>query len=259
VLYCPQCGAEYREGYSSCSDCHVLLVRELPENARESNPEPGDPNKDPFCSFWQGTDARICAELRSVLDEAGIPHKTIHREDHLFNIANQVPYQIGVPASLFEKAELAVQEAFGDESEEISKVAEKLLPDSTENVKRFGTFSEWLDAAAGYAKNALGEVHGVPPEPEVGMGGQSALIGVTAAVNTSSYNPDDWFPEDATSELWSGDRPELREIIEMSLHENDIRARWEGPEERPVVFVLPQDEPRAREIIREIVEAAPPE
>jgi hypothetical protein len=79
----------------------------------EQAPEPGDPSEDPFCSFWKGNEARVCAELCTVLDEAGIPHKTIHRSDHLFNLNHQAGYQLGVPASLYEKAELAVKEAFG--------------------------------------------------------------------------------------------------------------------------------------------------
>jgi Putative prokaryotic signal transducing protein len=24
-MYCPQCGVEYRDGFTECSDCHVLL------------------------------------------------------------------------------------------------------------------------------------------------------------------------------------------------------------------------------------------
>ena len=114
-MTCPKCGAEYRQGYTSCADCHVFLVSGQAGGSQlarvqwvEGNPEaeasgaagdtrydypgaggvpaePGDPNEDPFCSFWKGTDARVCAELCTVLDEAGIPHKTIHRQDHLFN------------------------------------------------------------------------------------------------------------------------------------------------------------------------------
>jgi hypothetical protein len=28
-MYCPKCRAEYREGFTNCSDCHIPLVREL--------------------------------------------------------------------------------------------------------------------------------------------------------------------------------------------------------------------------------------
>jgi hypothetical protein len=32
-MFCPQCYAEYREGFVECSDCHVPLVSRLPEPA----------------------------------------------------------------------------------------------------------------------------------------------------------------------------------------------------------------------------------
>ncbi len=48
-------------------------------------------------------------------------------------------------------------------------------------------------------------------------------------------------------------------MIEMSLQENDIRMRWEVRDEKSKLFVLPGDEERAKEIVREIVEGQPPE
>src|SRR5262245_23198719 len=129
-MICPKCGAEYRPGFTRCTDCEVDLVAGRASGALAAflsdgrghdageSGKPGDPNHDPFCSFWKGTDARVCTELCAVLDEAGIPHKTIHRQDHLFNFANQSPYELGVPASLYEKAELAIKEAFGTDEED---------------------------------------------------------------------------------------------------------------------------------------------
>ena len=73
------------------------LVWELPKTAIEARVrEPGDPNADPFCSFWKGEDARVHAELCAVLDEAGIPHNTVFRRDHLFNLRNYPAYEVGV-------------------------------------------------------------------------------------------------------------------------------------------------------------------
>jgi hypothetical protein len=45
----------------------------------------------------------------------------------------------------------------------------------------------------------------------------------------------------------------------MALKENDIWMRWEMQDEKPRLFVLPDDEERAREIVREIFEGQPPE
>jgi len=250
-MFCPKCGAEYRPGYTSCADCHVFLVSERPgehqlarlqrtEAGRDVQGsranadtncdypgadrvpvEPGDPNEDPFCSFWKGTDARVCAELCTVLDEAGIPHKTIHRQDHLFNFANQSPYELGVPASLYEQAELAVKAAFGTD-EETGEDAVPLLraPD-----REPADFEKGLRDAIADANEWLG--------PR--------------------------YPEDATVEVWSGEDAgkDTKEMIEMSLRENDLLCRSEEENGRIKLMVLPEDEGLARQIVREIVEGAP--
>src|SRR5215470_9028014 len=130
-MYCPNCGSEYRQGFTRCTDCDVDLVWEPPNKAivarhtdewgrvHDTVPgEPGDPNSDPFCSFWKGDDARVHAELCEVLDEAGIPHNTVFRRDHLFNLHNYPAYEVGVPFSMFERAENAVKEAYGAEDVE---------------------------------------------------------------------------------------------------------------------------------------------
>jgi hypothetical protein len=64
--------------------------------------------------------------------------------------------------------------------------------------------------------------------------------------------------EDATAEVWSGNSQETTEMIELALRENDILARvTEGDDGSRRLFVRPQDEHRAREIVREITEADP--
>jgi hypothetical protein len=74
------------------------------------------------------------------------------------------------------------------------------------------------------------------------------------------WNPENWYPEDATVEVWSGNPKERGFVFEMSLKENRINYRVViESDELKRVFVMPQDEARAREIVREIVEGAPPE
>ena len=235
-MICPKCGAEYRPGFTQCADCEVDLVAAAPERAKsaltaflsdEGKPgddrhgQAGDPNEDPFCSFWKGTDSRVCVELCTVLDEAGIPHKTIHRQDHLFNFNNQTPYEVGVPASLYEKAEQAIKEAFGTD-EETGEDSVPLLPAPNRN----------------------------PADFEKGM-------------RDAIQDANEWlgprYPEDATVEIWAGEDPSTKEIIEMSLRENDLLIRTETTPPNVKIYVLPQDEARAKEIVREILEGAPPE
>jgi hypothetical protein len=211
----------------------VDLVWELPKTAMElrAEPEPGDPNEDPFCSFWKGEDPRVHAELCGVLDEAGIPHNTVFRRDHLFNLKNYPAYEVGVPFSLFEKAENAVKEAYGaDEVEdvgagELKGLLLERLPDSIRK---------------------LPETLTPPPEENI-PGPPSAGEGT------------DWFPEDATVKVWLAESAELSDFLVAALHENGIRCRLDKSEHRAELYVMPEDEERAREVVREVVEGKPPE
>jgi len=230
-MICPNCGAEYRPGFTTCADCEVPLVaapegrQALPASGTPrqgkgfSSADPGDPNDDPFCSFWKGADARVCTELCTVLDEAGIPHKTIHRQDHLFNFANQVPFEVGVPASLYERAENAIKEAFG--IEEAGQRGTPMLPAPDKNP---ADFEKELRDAIVDANEWLGER----------------------------------YPEDATVEVWSGREADTKEMIRMSLEENDMISRSEEDAGQARLFVLPEDAERAKEIVRQIVEGQPP-
>jgi hypothetical protein len=259
VLYCPQCGTEYREGYSSCSDCHVLLTREHPpsdnrKTSLDDRPEPGDPNKDPFTDFWRGEDPRIHAELCSLLDEAEIPHITIRREDHLFNLTRQPQLQIAVPFSTMEKAESAVAEAFGQPLE---------LPLSSEGaVVSDEPLSGWRKFLRdGFERGLLPAILAKMREPLQNKTENETETETEAQSQRDAtvQEPDEWYLEDATTEVWSGKEQELAEMICASLIENEIHSRNDELKGTWLVLVQPKDEVRAREIIREIVEATPPE
>ena len=67
-MYCPQCGVEYREGFTECSDCHVALEAGSPPQDEEF-----DPSLDLVVVLE--TDDRVKAALaKGVLEEAGIPY-----------------------------------------------------------------------------------------------------------------------------------------------------------------------------------------
>ena len=59
--------------------------------------------------------------------------------------------------------------------------------------------------------------------------------------------------------MWLGEQAYPGEMIEMALRENQIHARFEKAGGRNAIFVEPEDEIRAREIVREVMEGAPPE
>ncbi|HXZ13690.1 MAG TPA: hypothetical protein VEG64_14995 [Candidatus Sulfotelmatobacter sp.] len=89
------------------------------------------------------------------------------------------------------------------------------------------------------------------------------LAGDRAVEATSEETPDDIpaeiKPKEATSIVWAGSDPQLLLDVKACLTENGIASvvAEEGVEKR--VSVRPVDEARAREIIREVLEATPPE
>ena len=237
-MICPRCKAEYRPGFTHCADCDVDLVWELPKHAIEMRQTgedgeyrvaggPGDPNEDPFCSFWKGDDPRVHVELCGVLDEAGIPHNTVYRRDHLFNLHNYAAFEVGVPFSMYERAENVVKEAYGTEdvadvgAQEVQLLAERPIRKLPETV-------------------APPDEDNIPGPPSAGEGA-------------------DWYPGDATVKVWSTESGEPSEFLVAALHENGIRCRLEKSGQRAELYVLPEEETRAREIVREVVEGQPPE
>jgi len=226
-MFCPQCNAEYRPGFTRCSDCGLDLVQDPPHLALAGKQpvEPGDPNEDPFCSFWKGQDARVFAELCEVLEKAGVPYKTVYRSDHLFNFSNFPAYEVGVPFSLFSKAEKAVQETYG--TDDVQDVGVQELAGRL--------------AAPGDPVPMLPERLKLPPEiiPDPPDPGENS----------------DWFPEDATVNVWSTDSGAPSEFLVAALHENGIHCRVDQRDQRAELYVLPHDVSRAREVIREISEA----
>jgi hypothetical protein len=189
----------------------VELVWELPAAALAvvEPVEPGDPEEDPFCSFWKGEDPRVHAELCELLGEQGIPLRTIRRQDHLFNWNTKSAFEIGVPFSQFDKAEAAVKEAYEGGGESAGE-AEALPLELPEIIEEREPRAEWV--------------------------------------------PGDWFPEDATAEIWSGELLGMGELLARALGENRIHARLAESGRVQRLFVLPGDEARAREIVREVVE-----
>jgi hypothetical protein len=256
-MLCPQCKTEYRQGFTRCADCDLALVDELPSEALVATEPvaPGDPEEDPFCSFWSGDDPRIHAELCELLDKEKIPHRTVRREDHLFRISRYPAFQIGIPFSMFERAEAAVKEAYGSETE--PEDAALLLPYEKQRTTTSRTVTPWLPASRGFAwssrdgAEASTPAGGAAPEP--------ASRDTVAEEPRADWDPDGWHAEDATVEVWSAESAELVDMLGSSLRENHIHFRFIQAGGKHTLFALPEDETRAREIVREVVEGVSPE
>ena len=225
-MFCPRCQAEYRPGFTRCSDCDVELVSELRTEAHppEQQRTEGLPDWLETRSVWQGHEALACANLCQILRDSGIPYKVTQRSAGVY-LRMQVDwkFQIGVSASDYERA----REVLGieDQSQEASE--DQSETDDSES-----------DDGTGF------------PDAE----------GPTSSVANRDWDAPIWFPEDATVEVFSEGAPVHANMIEMSLRENLIRCRKDALDGGVTrLFVLPASEARAREIIHEIVDDVPPE
>ncbi|HEX9735144.1 MAG TPA: DUF2007 domain-containing protein [Thermoanaerobaculia bacterium] len=65
-MFCPECGAEYREGIARCADCDVPLVLEAP----------GDSEVPKYVTILETSDLSVIPVLKTALEGAGIPYRT---------------------------------------------------------------------------------------------------------------------------------------------------------------------------------------
>lgn len=139
--------------------------------------------------------------------------------------------QLGVPASLYEKAEQFVVAAFS---------GQPLLRD--------------MDGFVCESTNSNFDFDGDEPAMELRDSPATEDSGSPSGAAVLK----DWFSGDATVEVWRGASGQAW-MLEMSFRENEIRFRAEEQEKEKQLFVLPRDESRARAIVREISEATPGE
>src|SRR5580698_4612893 len=70
-MFCPDCKAEYRPGFTRCSDCGLDLVEHLEQtNIHSNNPELSDTPE----LLWTGTDAATRDAIIDALETAEIPY-----------------------------------------------------------------------------------------------------------------------------------------------------------------------------------------
>lgn len=209
-MFCPQCRAEYRPGFTHCSDCDVDLVERLPEPDRGSDAEPPEES---LRAVWEGEDQGDCVSICERLRAAEIPFKVIqHRQQFLKGLDRN--FKIGVPPKFCSEAKRIIEEGrldFMDEGED--QRAMELRADD----------------------------------------------GTPSACDNYGGDREDWRPDDATVEVWSEATPRYSWMIESSLRENNIHARVQASDNGSrKIFVAPDDESKAREIVREIKDGTPP-
>jgi hypothetical protein len=216
-MFCPECKAEYRPGFTRCADCDVDLVANLPEakpgNSDRSNLEDDYSN---LQEVWTGDDQQSCVATCLRLKDAGIPYEVAQRKKQFLK-GDERHFKIAVPSSFYRQA----KELTGPDTDDFS------------------------DDPEDHATIEL-------PDDEI-------ATSTDTRPDRGRYSAD-WYAEDATIEVTTNSGRAWSSLIIASLRENLIRCRESSsPDGSKRVFVLPEDELRAREIVREIEERRPAE
>lgn len=265
-MYCPVCGAEYRPGFTECSDCQVALVAEPPHASSDER----SAEYSSYVTVWSGDDPLKHAEILESLDEAGIPTRDLNREDRSFHLVTMPAFEVFVP------------DEFADSAQEV--------------LKQIAAIENPDEPGSGIFEIPADEEEDLPPSDPRAGSTSSPRAGSTrpprrgAGRSMSAYEQE----EEAGTEVWSGQDAATANMIALSLRENEIpfrrdpnpreagaadsAARREPDRSSPAdglaaedasttlaqsrattIFVYPEDERRAREIIREILSGAPPQ
>ena len=219
-MFCPDCKTEYRPGYSTCSDCGAKLVERPPDEVPTNAPAHAGPEL-----LWTGSDSAVRGVIVNALDDAGIPHHESKREVGPIPGLAPTVYAIFIPSDQHTAARSEMEKAV----RELESGARR--PDEE------------------FAASALlaGSGHEDEEEDEE---------------EDSSGAPDDiaenYDPEQATAEVWSGSDLDTKDMLVASLRENGIGCELEVNGAFRI-RVMPSDESRAREIIHEVIDASPPQ
>ena len=94
-MYCPECKAEYRPGFTECADCRISLVSELPP----SEPEPGFVDLEEVLST---NNVGEIAFIKSLLEAEDIPY--VAQGERFNAIRAPIPVRFLIPKEHAERA-----------------------------------------------------------------------------------------------------------------------------------------------------------
>jgi hypothetical protein len=222
-MFCPVCKSEYRKGVTQCSDCGVSLVDKL-EDTDFSGAGPGD--EEELVPIWSGDDPRECAGVKEALDKADIAYTDQSAAGYFIFPSLRPKMEIRVSASNAERAAEIVRDLLGE-------------PDAEPNEGASAELRAGPDGNAAYRERIL------------------SGDGATTDDFEPEYPSADWDEEEAISEVWNGDSADFGSMLLACFRENGIASRTLAQNGKTRLLVRPEDEPRAREIVREVIEGTP--
>lgn len=218
AMFCPNCKTEYRSGFTRCSDCGAELVERLEPLASNRQETAAGPEL-----LWSGTDSAAYGLIVDALDDAEIPHHESTRDVGPLPGLSQPVYAVFIPSRHHDAARAAMEKAVRELEDGARQPGRSLIGSpSGANDVAFADDQEDDDASA--------------PDDIV----------------------ENFEPELATSEVWSGADAEMKDMLVACLRENGIGCEVQA-NGNVRILVMPESASRAREIISEVLDASAPE
>ena len=177
------------------------------------------PANDEIVSVWECDDPADCATVTDALKKAGIP------------VLNQGPTGYFINPSMRPKTEICVSSANAER-------AGKILAD----------LQSWDDP-----EEMTEEERASLELPESNLNNNDSQSTLPQDLTQ------DWYEDDPVAEVWSGDREDFADGLVACFREVGIASRMLSEAGHWRVVVRPEQEARAKEIVREVVDASPPQ
>lgn len=258
-MFCPNCKTEYRAGFTECSDCGASLVETLPDERSDADvPE----------LFWSGNSPRLCQEFRAALKAADIPFMDQPPPRYLYS-SLRPPLEIWTSKSDHEAAAEVRRQITGESDDELAGReslselqgggrAPNPYRDPTRPTRPSGFLGTWASAEEIESSNSLEAPDEVGEEGN--RDGSNLLKEYFSSPAPDNIFTGEFYPENATAQVYSGE-PDIAENLKACLREVGIPSviDEQGKGSSVGLRVLPDHQARAKEIIREVIEATPPE
>lgn len=213
-MYCPECRAEYRPGFTRCSNCDSDLVDVLAKEGVSSD--------EALTLLWECDNQPECLGVCEALMTADVRYHV-----------DEIPYEKTAKMGVNWRYRILISPKDLDRAKDILSI------DAPQNT---------------IPSSDADEEEVVDPTVELPDAGAP----LTFETKRRDTYLDPWYPEDATVEVWSQNGDDLSSGIQLALDANSIHSFCDsgGPSSKKI-YVKPEDESFAREIVREIIEGTP--
>lgn len=247
-MFCPVCKYEFRRGFTHCNTCDVDLVDALPPEEEIDHSAPATAAQmDQPTLLWSGASGGIFSALTTALDDAQIPYNKEELDARMVFSSQHADLEVWVPAANLHQAQPILD----------AVLANPLNSDAAAS----GVFDSESDE---------GEEDVLAEDDD---GGETGDIRHNHIVRQL-------YAEEATAEVWSGKDENMADMLKSCLEEIGINCYLHTPDSEEfageletegendveanysdapfAIRVLPEDETRARQIVRSITDGALP-